>query len=551
MDRERLIAEIAKRGIRTSGGQLRIIEELGRGGNGVAFLCKSNGQEVVTKVYIPPDKRDLDEQALKRFQQEVKITEKTRHPNVIRALDSGSLSLGAYNLPFYVMPKASGTLREIILQHVGGENLERKLSLFVRGAFGVAWLHLHGLIHRDLKPENVLIGPDGTPWIADLGIAHVSPDFVSVSLNTIKAERLLNRDYYAPEQRFGEATDVDHRADIYALGCILYELLVGTPPVRNNSPSLQQINEAFAPLDPVVKKMTAYDRNHRYRHLEDALEDLSVSAGWTLATIKGARPLEKQDVPAMVQLLKSSNEAHRSKGVELARGLGKEALNSLHELLGHNRRDIRNAAALALGAIADKVSVPFLVAALYGTSRKPSTFRPSADTAAEALGLYPVAERLHACALVKNAIRLQQVERILSGVAAAEAYAAVVDLNKRGVLLLDYSETGLQLLVKIDEDEALPDVKKLLSTGDDFEVRDIVKVMSPKRQEEIITLWLKRGINDSWHFESVLEVIVESHMESKPKHALLRHLLGEIEGFGRNFARRVELTRRINSALKG
>jgi serine/threonine protein kinase len=105
MDRERLIGEIAKRGIRTSGGQLRIVQELGRGGNGVAFLCKSKGSEVVAKVYIPPDKRDLDEQALKRFQQEVKITEKTRHPNVIRALDSGSLTLAAYNLPFYVMPK--------------------------------------------------------------------------------------------------------------------------------------------------------------------------------------------------------------------------------------------------------------------------------------------------------------------------------------------------------------------------------------------------------------------------------------------------------------
>jgi hypothetical protein len=118
------------------------------------------------------------------------------------------------------------------------------------------------------------------------------------------------------------------------------------------------------------------------------------------------------------------------------------------------------------------------------------------------------------------------------------------------VLLLDFSETGLLLLVKIDEDKALPDVKNTLNKGDDFKLRNILRVMSPKRQEEIIAMWLKRGINDSWHFESVLEVIVESHMDSKPKQALLRHLLGEIEGFGRNFARRVELIRRINSALK-
>ena len=163
----------------------------------------------------------------------------------------------------------------------------------------------------------------------------------------------------------------------------------------------------------------------------------------------------------MVQLLKSSNEAHRAKGVELACGLGKEALNSLHDLLGHPRRDIRNAAAVALGEVADPVSVPFLVAALYGTSRRASTFRPSADTAAEALCLYEVAQRLRACLLIKNPVQPEQVERILSGVGANEAYAAVVDLKKRGVLLFDYSQTELRLLVKIDEDRALPDVKNL------------------------------------------------------------------------------------------
>ena len=77
-----------------------------------------------------------------------------------------------------------------------------------------------------------------------------------------------------------------------------------------------------------------------------------------------------------------------------------------------------------------------------------------------------------------------------------------------------------------------------------------MSVLSPKRQEEIIALWLKRGINDSWHFESVLEVILGSNMADKKKQSLLLQLLDEIGGFGRNFARRAELTRRIDSALK-
>ena len=57
-------------------------------------------------------------------------------------------------------------------------------------------LHSHGLVHRDLKPENILLNKAGSPWVADLGIAHVNPEFVSVGLKTIESERLLNRDYY-------------------------------------------------------------------------------------------------------------------------------------------------------------------------------------------------------------------------------------------------------------------------------------------------------------------------------------------------------------------
>jgi len=231
VDRSRILKLIKAKGILSHGKTLKVLKSLGEGGNGAALLCKTeDGKEVVVKVYLPPDKRDLDNRALARFENEVKLTSKIKHPNVVRALDSGKLTLGAYSLPFYVMPRAAKTLRDFTNSHDDDPlKIEKRMRLFIRAALGVAFLHSNGIIHRDLKPENVLIGKNGSPWVADLGIAHVNPDFVSVGLKTIATERLLNRDYYAPEQRFGNATEVDNRADIYALGYILYELLTGSP----------------------------------------------------------------------------------------------------------------------------------------------------------------------------------------------------------------------------------------------------------------------------------------------------------------------------------
>ena len=229
----------------------------------------------------------------------------------------------------------------------------------------------------DLKPENILISRGGAPWVADLGIAHVNPDFVTVGLQTIESERLLNRDYYAPEQRFGKATAVDHRADIYALGCIFYEMLTSIPPVRTNAPKLSVISRAFEPFEPIWARMTAWEADARYQTLEDALEDLSVSFGWVLASLKGAASLQNPDIPTMVKLLRTSNEAQRQRGVDLAVRLGKSALLDLHELAGHGKRDVRNSCARALGLIGEDSSIPILVAGLYGNSDKPTRFRPS------------------------------------------------------------------------------------------------------------------------------------------------------------------------------
>src|SRR5438132_4194000 len=281
MNRQRIIEKLKV--LEVDGERYKLVRELGRGGNGVALLCKnSDNEEVVAKVYIPPDSRDLDNRALERFENEVRLTERLNHPNVVPSLGSGIAAIGTYRLPFYVMPRAAGTLRAEMRLDTDPAVIEKKLRLFTRAAYGVACLHSHGVVHRDLKPENILLSSRGTPWVADLGIAHVNPDFVTVGLQTIDSERLLNRDYYAPEQRFGKATEVDNRADIYALGCILYEMLTSIPPVRTNAPKLTLISSAYAPFEPIWERMTAWEPVARYQVLEDALEDLSIAAGWVM-----------------------------------------------------------------------------------------------------------------------------------------------------------------------------------------------------------------------------------------------------------------------------
>ncbi len=442
MDRSRLIREIIQKGISFQAEKLKVIKELGRGGNGVAFQCiNALGETVVAKIYIPPDNRDLDSQSLARFEREIKLSTTLQHPNVIRALASGVLRVGAYSLPFYTMPLAPKTLTDFIKPWKDADDLAILFRLFLKAARGVVFLHSNGVVHRDLKPGNILVAGDGTPWVADLGIAHVNPEFVSGTLETIEKERLLNRDYYAPEQRFGSAKQVDHRADIYALGCILYELLMGMPPVRNNSPSLGTRDPALDSLDPILDRMMAYSATERYQTLEDAVDDLAIQFGWALATLKGERPLTNRDIPAMLKLLKSSNEAHRRRGIELARELGKDGLGALHDLLGHNRRDIRDAAALALGEIGDQSSLQYLTSALYGNSTKASTFRPSSEAASLAIAQYPKDIRLRICSEITQLVRPWQILQILKGVHSEDAFAAVSKLVGRKLLLLDWAES--------------------------------------------------------------------------------------------------------------
>lgn len=480
------------------------------GGNGVAFLCSGDTTgKLVAKVYIPPDKRDLDDQSLKRFRNEVKLASTIRHPYVIPAIGSGTAAIGAYILPYYLMPQAASTLRTLISRPSGADEIQNIARLFVQACLGVSYLHIQGVTHRDLKPENILISRDGNAWIADLGIAHIDPDFVSVGLRTIAAERLLNRDYYAPEQRFGNHDDVDGRADIYALGCILYELFAGTPPVRRDSPPVASVNPAFAALDPVIDRMTSYEPNARYQRMEAAIVDIALAFGWVTATVRGARAPEPADIKEMARLLRSNNGAKRSAGVELALRLGDEALPELYELMGHNRREVRNAAALALGQIGDERSIPYLVAGLHGTAQRPSVFRPSVDTAAEALACYPIEIRVQVLRDLKDHIRPRQLLQILEGFDSAAAFDAVEELHKREVLFLDWGESTVDLFIEIDEMKAWPTVYQEIKQLSGWKIARLLNRLTLEHQLDLARYWIRSPHGSNWDWDSMIPAIMK------------------------------------------
>lgn len=508
MDRERLINELESKGLSAEDTHLQVRDTLGRGGNGVAFLCSGETLgEVVAKVYIPPDKRDLDDQSLERFRNEVKLASTIRHPYVIPAIGSGTAHVGAYVLPFYLMPQATSTLRENIGPPKDAAELQRLSRLFLQASLGVSCLHSHHIIHRDLKPENLLISRDGSAWVADLGIAHIDPDFVSVSLRTIAAERLLNRDYYAPEQRFNDNADVDARADIYALGCILYELFVGTPPVRRDSPPVASIDPAFAALDPVINRMTSYEPEARYQTLEAAIVDIALAFGWVTATARGARQPAPKELKEMNRLLRSANGANRSSGSEVAVQLGSEALPDLHELMGHGRREVRNSVASALGRIGDERSIPYLVAGLHGNSQKASTFRPSVDVAAEALALYPIDARRTILRELSQPIRPEQLLLLIGEVETGDAFGMVSDLQARNLFLLDWSESILEILAAIDESAAWPQIQREALNMSGWTLSELLPRLSPEHQLDLAGRWIDSRVGDAWDWDRMVPAI--------------------------------------------
>src|SRR2546421_1317537 len=251
---------------------------LGQGGMGAVYLARQErpSRHVAVKVLLPNMLMNSQMQAqyLARFRREADIIARLEHVNIVPIYAYGEQD----GLAYLVMPYLQGgRLYDVLLQR-GQFPLEETIQYLKEAAAGLDYAHAHGIIHRDLKPANFLLHSDGRLLLSDFGIARVLQDEMSrtgVQLTGVGA--VLGTPYYmSPEMLRGD--QIDHRADLYALGIIVYQLLSGQPPFQGETPYtiiaghmqeqpplLNQINPAIPPaVDTVVQKTLAKKPEDRY-----------------------------------------------------------------------------------------------------------------------------------------------------------------------------------------------------------------------------------------------------------------------------------------------
>ena len=230
-------------------GPYRLIHVLGEGGMGVVWLAEQR-EPVRRRVALKIMKPGLDtKEVVARFESERQALALMEHDAIARVLDAGATADGR---PYFAMELVQGTP---ITEYCDTHRLStrERLQLFGRVCRGVQHAHQKGVIHRDLKPSNVLVTlKDGepTPKIIDFGIAKATGGgLTDRTLVTLHGQMVGTPTYMSPEQADVTALDVDTRTDIYSLGVVLYELLVGAPPVDLRRVAIQAMGYAIRETD--------------------------------------------------------------------------------------------------------------------------------------------------------------------------------------------------------------------------------------------------------------------------------------------------------------
>ncbi|MEJ2852482.1 MULTISPECIES: Stk1 family PASTA domain-containing Ser/Thr kinase [unclassified Saccharothrix] len=275
------------------------------------------GRDVAIKVLRADLARDAQFQ--ERFRREAQNSAALNHPAIVAVYDTGETNTEYGPLPYIVMEYVDGrTLRDIVKTQ-GPMSGKRAMEIMADVSAALDFSHRHGIVHRDVKPANVMITRSGAVKVMDFGIARAVHDGQAAVTQT--AAVIGTAQYLSPEQARGEA--VDARSDVYASGCVLFELLTGEPPFTGDSPvavAYQHVREDPKPpsalnpkvtpaLDAIVLKAMAKGPANRYQSAAEMRADL-------VRVLSGQRP----SAPAVMTAEDRTAVLNQSPRTEVAAG---------------------------------------------------------------------------------------------------------------------------------------------------------------------------------------------------------------------------------------
>ena len=309
--------------------QLEIIECLGRGGMGVVYKARQKTlNRLVALKLLAPERAD-DPQFAARFEKEAQALAALNHPHIVAVYDFGKVAvtsdaqLSTFSCPQEDPPRTSRGLEPqqplyfLLMEFVDGVNLRQlmrakkltpkeALSIVPPVCEALQCAHDHGIVHRDIKPENLLIDKAGAVKIADFGIAKMIGSDADTSVRNdglrkgVSASLVAGTpDYAAPEQH-ARAASADHRADIYSLGVVLYEMLTGERPKDDIVPPSKRV-QVDVRIDEIVLRALEKTPELRFQTAADFRTQVEATAGSPAR--ESAHPRATKSGPGCLQLL--------------------------------------------------------------------------------------------------------------------------------------------------------------------------------------------------------------------------------------------------------
>ena len=227
--------------------EYRLLGKLGQGGMGTVFRAEHSRLGRIVALKVLHGRRSRSPDLVARFRREMKAGGTLDHPNIVRATDAGEWQGTEYLVMEFVDGMDAGNL----VRRLGPISVADACEIVRQAALGLAHAHTHGMVHRDVKPSNLLLSVQGVVKLTDLGLVRNAVE--DAGLSTTSHYVLGSLEYMAPEQA-DDPHGADGRADLYALGCTLYELLAGRPPFAGiaHRTVLQKIKaHATVPVPPL------------------------------------------------------------------------------------------------------------------------------------------------------------------------------------------------------------------------------------------------------------------------------------------------------------